>query len=71
MDARSSNTRAGRRPRARSNRDVSQSMISKLSRLVLHLVGSAGPNLDVGAGVVERQRLANDRVQGSSRSQAA
>ncbi|ARO53651.1 hypothetical protein B2G69_05480 [Methylorubrum zatmanii] len=58
--------------RAHPNRDGSQPMISKLSRrLVLHLVGSAGPNFNVGAGVVERQQRANDRAQGSSRSQAA
>jgi hypothetical protein len=64
MDARSSNSRAGGRPRARSNRDVFQSMISKPSRRrVLHLVGSARPNLDVGAGVVERQQRANHRVR--------
>ena len=63
----------GRRSPARvhPNRDVSQPMISKPSRLVLHLVGLAGPNLNLGAGLVERQQRANDRVQGSSRLQAA
>ena len=47
------------------NRDVAETLrLQPRRRLVLHLVGSAGPDLDRGAGRVERQERADDRVAG-------